>query len=175
MEFQNQVIDINHLPNYESVQLQPIHQKLNKVLLLEWFLYTIILAPIVFYLLWGVIDELSIQLKILISAALIVLLVFIRIRSYFSYKISAYAIREHDIIFKSGWPIQKISTIPFSRIQDSKVIIGWIAKRFDLAKLEINTASSNGDMSLRGISIEEAETINQHILTKINHERSIES
>ncbi|TXH22972.1 MAG: hypothetical protein E6Q95_01140 [Chitinophagaceae bacterium] len=172
MKFQNQTIKIEDLPDYESVSLQPIDPKLNKVLLIEWLLIVIILVPISFYILWSLIDELKFQTKMLISIVLILILLLIRIRAYFSYKISSYSIREHDIIFQSGWPIQKTSTVPFSRIQDSKVMVGWIAKKFNLAKLEINTASSSGDISLHGITIKEAETINQLILDKINHERN---
>ena len=172
MEFQNNEININTLPNFKAATLQPIQQKFNKVLIIEWLLLFVIVFPIALFILWWGFEKLNVNLKIYISVGVGLLMIFLRIRGYFSYKTTSYGFREHDIIYRTGWPIQKTTTVPFSRIQDSKVVVGFIAKKYGLAKLELNTASSLGDISLRGLTIEEAEKLNQIIVDKINNERS---
>ncbi|WP_350340360.1 PH domain-containing protein [Paraflavitalea speifideaquila] len=43
----------------------------------------------------------------------------------------AYAIREKDVIYRSGWIIQSTHTCPFNRIQHSAVTIGPFEKDLD--------------------------------------------
>lgn len=172
MEFQNNELNINALPNFKAATLQPIQQKFNTVLIIEWLLLFAIIAPIALFILWWHFENLDTSIKIFISMGIVLSMILLRIKGYFSYKKTSYGFREHDIVYRTGWPIQKTTTVPFSRIQDSKVVIGFIAKKYGLAKLELNTASSLGDISLRGLTIEDAEKLNQIIVDKINNERN---
>jgi membrane protein YdbS with pleckstrin-like domain len=85
-----------------------------------------------------------------------------------SFRRKSYAIREHDIIYKSGWIIQKIHAVPFNRIQHASVRVGPIDRKFGLASLTLFTAASMiDDVSIKGLQENEAERIREFIMGKI--------
>ncbi len=83
----------------------------------------------------------------------------------------AYAIREKDVIYRSGWIIQSTHTCPFNRIQHSAVTIGPFEKRFGLASLVLYTAGSNeADLRIRGLQEATAWTLKNGSPKKIADE-----
>jgi membrane protein YdbS with pleckstrin-like domain len=85
-----------------------------------------------------------------------------------SFKRKGYAVREKDILFRTGWIIQKLHIVPFNRVQHCVVQSGPIGRKFGLASLSIYTAAANiSDISIRGLKTEDAETLKGYILEQI--------
>lgn len=61
-----------------------------------------------------------------------------------SFRSLAYCIREHDILYRRGWIIQKIMACPFNRIQHCTVDSGPIDRKYCLSSLTLYTAGAEG-------------------------------
>ena len=79
-----------------------------------------------------------------------------------------YAIRERDIIYKSGVFWRTVTAIPFNRIQHVEKSSTPLDRRFQLASLQIFTAGgSGGDLKIHGLSAKKTEKLRFFILEKI--------
>ena len=168
--FSNTQLDIESLPDVRDVSLKKVHRDFNKVILMEWIIFWSIVFALAIVSVFTVFSHTDLIIKIVICFSVLLLAAIVRLVGYFSFKLKSYAIREQDIIYKTGWPVTKFKTIPFSRIQDSELVQGFIAKKYSIAKIKINTASTGGDITIRGLKTAEAEMINQFIIDKIGNE-----
>jgi hypothetical protein len=79
-----------------------------------------------------------------------------------------YAIRERDIIYKSGVFWRTVTAIPFNRIQHVEKSSTPLDRRFQLASLQIFTAGgTGGDLKIHGLSARTTEKLRFFILEKI--------
>lgn len=79
-----------------------------------------------------------------------------------------YAIRERDIVYKSGVFWRTVTAIPFNRIQHVEKSSTPLDRRFQLASLQIFTAGGKGgDLKICGLSAKTTEKLRFFILEKI--------
>lgn len=168
MQFQNLQVHWEDIPKASTVELKPIERVYLKVLYISWSILFIVLlaAAITLILLIDDIDK-SIWLPVSIGVILLTAIATFIIGTG-SFKRKGYAVREKDILFRSGWIIQKLHIVPFNRVQHCVVQSGPIGRKFGLASLSIYTAASNiTDISIRGLKTEDAETLKAYILEQI--------
>lgn len=80
-----------------------------------------------------------------------------------------YALREKDISYGSGIIIEKLTTVPFARVQHLEVDQKPVSRLFKLASIQIFTAGeSNDDLKINGIPKKEALKIKEYITNFIN-------
>ena len=80
----------------------------------------------------------------------------------------AYAIRDKDILYKSGVFWQTVTAIPFNRIQHVEKSSTPLDRRFDIATLQLFTAGgSGGDLKIHGLSAQIAENLRVFIIGKV--------
>jgi membrane protein YdbS with pleckstrin-like domain len=80
-----------------------------------------------------------------------------------------YALREKDISYSCGILIEKLTTVPFARVQHLEVDQKPISRLFKLASIQIFTAGeSNDDLKINGIPKKEALKIKEYITNFIN-------
>ena len=80
----------------------------------------------------------------------------------------AYAIRDKDILYKSGVFWQTVTAIPFNRIQHVEKSSTPLDRRFDIATLQLFTAGgSGGDLKIHGLSAQTAENLRVFIIEKV--------
>ena len=78
-----------------------------------------------------------------------------------------YALREHDIAYRSGMFWRKQVLLPFNRVQHVEVASGPLQRRFDLATLKFYTAGgSSVDLAIGGLMSAEAERLRTYILSR---------
>ncbi len=77
-----------------------------------------------------------------------------------------FALRERDLTHWKGFWWRKERTVPFVRVQHVAVEQGPIQKRFGICSLHVHTASSEGDLALEGLSLEDAERVKAFITLK---------
>lgn len=83
----------------------------------------------------------------------------------------AYAVREKDILFRSGWIVRKIRTCPFNRIQHSSISSGPLERRYGLSTLILYTAGTDdSDVRIAGLPGTEAVTLKEWINKKVTDE-----
>ena len=171
MDFLNEPVLPESLPRAEEIRLIPLSPDYRKVLRLEWAIVVFVfLAALVVGFVF--IKRLQHPLGMALAGAAWLLLAaawyMVREKSFLN---KAYAIRDKDVIYRSGWIIQSIHTCPFNRIQHSTVTIGPLERQYGLARLVLYTAGSNdADMSIPGLKESEAESLKEWITKKIADE-----
>lgn len=171
MEFMNDQVHIENLPRVDNVALTPIAPSYLKILRWEWFIFCAILGIVVGVLLYFIKPLQQVRwMSLLIGAWTLFTAAWYWLQER-SFQTKAYAIRERDVIYRSGWIIQNTHTCPFNRIQHSAVTIGPLEKKFGLASLVLYTAGSDeADLRIRGLQEASAWALKEWITQKIADE-----
>ncbi|HEX6192352.1 MAG TPA: PH domain-containing protein [Chitinophagaceae bacterium] len=167
MEFQNAGIDISQIPRAEDVPLQPIHPTYLKVLKAQWALAWLVVVAIAAVFIYFSKNLHQPTWIALISLAILggSLLNWVLIKRSFQRK--AYAVREHDIMYQTGWLIQSLRICPFNRIQHCSVEVGLFERKYGLATLSVFTAGGNeADMKIPGLTTDAAADLRELITRK---------
>lgn len=81
--------------------------------------------------------------------------------------LKGYALRTHDIAYRSGLFWRKVVVLPFNRVQHVEVSSGPLQRRFGLASLKFYTAGgSSVDLKIDGLRGADAERLRAHILER---------
>lgn len=160
MDFTNRLINAEELPTIEQVVFSPLERD---YLIVERISLAIAMA-ILFAIGVGfflAVDELQDPLKI--TGAVLVFGLFAAfnwVAIQVNYKYSGYALREKDILYRSGWLQKKTRIVMISRIQHVSVQSGPLERRFGLASVSVFTAgSAAADFTIKGIKEETAQKI----------------
>lgn len=84
---------------------------------------------------------------------------------------SGYALREQDIIYKRGFLFERITIVPFNRIQHVSVERSFLDKILNISSVKVFTAGGSGsDISIPGIYPDTATSVKEEISARIyNH------
>ena len=172
MEFLNADVHPTLLPQVESVDLNPVSPDYFKVVRISWAITSFILLVVV-ALIFYFIEVLHQPWIIATGVVLYILLCsFLYVWERNAFNNLGYAIREHDIIHRSGWLVTRLRTTPYNRIQHSNVVIGPLERKYNLASLILYTAGSDGaDLKISGLTHDQAYQLKQWITEKVLHER----
>lgn len=80
-----------------------------------------------------------------------------------------YAVREHDILYRSGVLWRSVRAIPFNRVQHTKTDSTPLDRRFGLANLSVFPAGG-GAHKVRGLGAETAERLRAFVSARIEAE-----
>lgn len=168
--FQNITIDINQLPKAEEVEFQYVSPKYKKVQLIVTSIISLGIAiaggtgalGMDGFMMYGWLG----------TAGLI--LVFFALRTWFvyaAYPWKGYALREKDVIYRTGLLWRKVVVIPFARIQHGELSEGLLDRMFGLKKLRIYTAGgSSSDLSIPALPRERAEQLRRYLMERVIEE-----
>ncbi len=166
-DFSNAQILEPQLPDYENVSLEPLNRK---------FLWSLFFSNAIFFILiiivmsvlqiWVVYFPKPLFFTIIGGFSL-----FFLTRLFFLFKTfqsRGYAIREHDLIYKSG-VFQEVTTIvPIQNIQHLVFERTVLDKQWGLARLLCFTSGGNSaDLILRGIEYEKLQRIQAFIQSSV--------
>lgn len=169
MNFSNETVVPTELPTIEEIPFQPLEKDYLMVERISagiTFFVILAIAISVFYF----IESLQEALTMFLAGGILTLIFALSfISTTVSFKYSGYALREKDILFKSGWIIRKIRIVMLNRIQHVSVQSGPIERKYGLSSVSIYTAgSSQADFTITGISEETALRIKQWTSTNMN-------
>ena len=171
MDFINEPFDIRLLPKAEESPLIPIERAYLTVIRIEWAISAALILITAIVLIFSI-KSLQQPIWIISIAGGWILLTlgyaFVQTKS-FSQK--SYALRDKDVIYRSGWIVQKIHTCPFNRIQHSSVRTGLFERKYGLATLILYTAGTDdADLEIPGLKEADAYAMKEWITQKIIHE-----
>ncbi|ALL07718.1 hypothetical protein AQ505_20810 [Pedobacter sp. PACM 27299] len=170
-DFTNENLDLSLLPKYETVSLNEVDKKYWKVILLNIVVFMVFLALAAAFLFF-LLKALKPQPYLFIGGYVLIgilLVVFYAI----SVKKRGYAIREKDVIYKSGIISISTSVIPFTRIQHITLNEGVFSRMFQLATLHIYTAGGiSGNIAIPGLPIELAKSIKEELTRQLNNQEA---
>ncbi len=164
--FTNETIDLNTLPKYEETPLTKPDRKYWKVIIINLSIFLLLMAVSLGLL--TLFNE-SVQMNWMLWTALfIVFSVFLCLISRASFKRRGFALREKDVLYKSGIIAEKTTIIPLNRIQHVALNEGMFSRMFGLGTLQIYTASgSSGEIHIAGIEIEQAGAIREALVQRL--------
>lgn len=163
-DFTNGTLDLELLPKYEEVPLHALSRKYWNVILLNITILLSLIAAVLVAIL-VLIEEVRPYIYVIagIYIAFSLLLIFLYRASLHR---RGYALREKDLIYRSGIIAISTSVIPFARIQHIALNEGIFSRIFQLGALHVFTAGgASGSITIAGIDIEQAKQIKE-ILTK---------
>lgn len=169
MVFENNQVTDFALPNIEALVFKPIEKSYLKIVYVNYVLLFLVLIGLCF----GAVYVLDFSFSNpVFTIAVIVAFVFYFFRlivSILGFKKRMFAVRTKDISYKSGLLLSKLTTVPFARVQHTEVAQGLFSRKLGLAKLEVYTAGeSGGDLTIKGLKKEEANSLREFIMNKVN-------
>lgn len=78
-------------------------------------------------------------------------------------RVFGYAELEDELLIRSGIMFHRVTVIPYGRMQQVNVETGPLLKRYDLASVELVTASADTNAEIPGITLEEAERLREKL------------
>lgn len=166
-EFTNENIDLKKLPKYQEIALTAPHPNYWKVILINIFICLFLTgAGLTVFLVLN--DEVKPQRLFIIGGYLIIaILILVLYRA--SFKKRGFALREKDIVYKSGIIAETTTIVPLNRIQHVALDEGIFSRIFKLGKLQIFTAGGqSGHLHIAGIEIEKAKSIKEMLLRRLD-------
>lgn len=171
MQFTNPDIDISELPRAEESKLVPVDERYYTVVTYQQVVYWSILFVITLIVMI-LNTELHSWMMAGITFFVFGTLCFLHFRlSYLNFKNKAYAIREHDILYQTGWLRKSLHVCPYNRIQHCSVDAGVFERNLGISKLRIFTAGgTDSDIVIPGLRPEEANSLRELIIRKNQQE-----
>jgi len=169
VNFTNQTIDIDSLPKYQEVTLQPIHPKYWNVMVINILIFIILLLMAFVGISIAAPEKLPTLFYVLTPLLIIAFGGFLFWINRMAFKKRGFAIREKDLLYRSGVLATTTIIVPFNRIQHIAVNEGVFSRMYGLAALEIYTAGgSSSDLTISGIEKEKAISIKEFLMNNIN-------
>lgn len=167
MQFSNSEIDISALPKAEDSKLIAVDERYYTVVTYYQVIYWIILfvATLVVMILNKEFHSWIMGCSTLLVFAM---LCFLHFRlTFLNFKNKAYAIRDHDILYQTGWLKKSLHVCPYNRIQHCSVDAGVFERNLGISKLKIYSAGGNdSDIVIPGLTPERANSMRELIIRK---------
>lgn len=170
--FNNPQIDIDGLPEAESLDFHSLEPSYRSVLLISNTIFFGIISIGLLVAFFTMRDEIPRLVQIIIPMVLVAIVIMSYLSIIFGFKNKLFAIRQKDINYKKGWLWKSRMVVPFKRIQHSEVTQGPIDRLFNLAKLKVYTAGGSGsDLTIPGLKQVEADKLKMLITSKITKKK----
>ena len=164
--FENPEIALDDLPTVQELDWQAMHSRYARRLQVERLgvvLVALIGSMVPSFLIGERFDP-SVPLWLLVILFAIPFLAW----PLLSVPRRGYAVRDKDIVFRSGVFWRWVTAVPFNRVQHVETSNTPLDRRFGLANLQIYTAGgSGGDLSISGLGADTAEQLRVFILEKV--------
>jgi len=164
--FQNPEIAIDDLPDIENLGWQKLHPRFVRKVQVQNAL--VALAPIAGVTMFSVFLYTPVIQTVLLWVFVIGLVLMLVIWPTISVPRRGYAVRDKDIIFRSGVIFQAVTAIPYNRIQHVETSSTPLDRKFGVAALQLFTAGgSGGDLKISGLGGDVSERLRIYILHKV--------
>lgn len=174
MDFSNTQVDYTRIPSVQALQYKPVepqykvlHLKLGSACSLLFIILFLCVSLVFSELLGGAHIPLQIVFGLFSICALTCTLYWWK-----EDPIKGYALREHDLSYRSGLFFRKKVTQPIVRIQHVEVKQGPLERRYDLANLLIYSAGGSAHtFIIPGILKKDAEQFRDFIIQQREEQR----
>ena len=165
--FSNLQLDLNSLPRFEDVKLQPISKKYLLKMQIGTLISLIVFAvglTVAFFF-----SPEEVHPYLWMAVVLVGLIFCWSIFNNVMYvRRSGYALREQDIIFKRGFLFERTTVVPFNRIQHVSVERSFLDKILKISTVKVFTAGGSGsDINIPGINPDTATSVKEEISARI--------
>jgi hypothetical protein len=164
--FTNNIIEIDLLPKYEETTLNKPHPSYWTLMLVNIIAFLTILGIGLATLF--LLNEKAAMNWIIWVVAYLIFAIMLFVIYNASFKRRGFALREKDILYKSGVIAETTTIVPLNRIQHVALNEGILSRIFKLGTLQIYTAGGNsGQISIAGIPIEQAKVMEEALVQRL--------
>ncbi len=168
--FQNLSIQPEQLPAIATVEWRPLSGAYLQALVLRMWLFRLSVLA-VFAVAALLSPAIPLTLILWVSAGWLILALATMAYLKYRHRAMGYAVREHDLLYRSGLLYRRTVAIPFNRMQHSEVLQGVIDRQFGLARLAVFTAGgSSSDLVIPGLEAEQAYRMREFLGEKVADE-----
>lgn len=167
--FSNETIDSALLPDFQRAELQAVSPRFVPYAVLTNALFY--LVPTVAVLLVPQLPMVDFELPgWLVLLPLAAMLWFCSVAALDARR-RRWALREHDLIYRSGLIWQRTAILPFARIQHVETASGPLERMFGLMRVKCFTAGGMAaDLTVEGLERDAARRVRQYLLEQISEE-----
>lgn len=166
--FENTQIEVAALPKSSDLELKPLsttRARIEAFYVLLFGLIPVLISNIITFI---AVDSEHRGLLALIYAGVYLVLICIISWTYLAAKNRRFALRDKDIVLKTGLINHRLAIIPINRIQHVELHRPFLDRKYDLATMAIYTAgASTVDAQVHGLAEEEAVRIQAFILDQM--------
>lgn len=167
-DFENEPLDVSGLPRFEEVVYIPLEPrylvKRNITTSISVILFSVILVAGYF-----VVPPVYAVYFPWLFVFFFLMFTWRFVVNYQLYKRNGYALRERDIIFKRGFLYEKITVVPFNRVQHVSTNRSVLDKTLGLSSLNVFTAGGAGsDVAIPGLSPETAASLKEALAERMS-------
>lgn len=166
-EWRNPQLQAAGLPRYRDVEFESVAEKYRRYTLLTTLLF--FLPPIVVVIaVFIFVGDIPLPVAFGVPAALVVLTILIAVYRWADAGHRGWALRDHDLIARSGIFWRQITILPVARIQHVESTHGPIERGHGLARLKLFTAGGmTADLVVIGLARDEADRLREHLVEEI--------
>jgi len=166
LEFRNDAVDVKNLPAWEALALAPISRRYAPCRLLAVMLWGVVLTAAVG--LSPEFDDIPGVGDWRVAAAVAGLFLLRGVLVWIEARYRAWALREHDLVYRSGVVVQSTVILPLARIQHVETVSGPLERAFGLVRLNCYSAGGlSTDLVVAGLERTTAERVRQYLLGRI--------
>jgi len=173
--FVNGIVDPGSLPDYREVRLRRLATAYLPYAVLSatrvWLLLA--LAVLLVPQLPPAGDTETLNLPPWLSLVLLAAAAWFAALAWLDARRRGWAVREHDLIYRSGIIWQRTVIVPFARIQHVETTSGPLERLFGLMRVKCFTAGgAGGDLTVTGLDAASARQVRQYLLEQIREDES---
>ena len=167
MEEYNPQIDIEKLPDVRELVFVGLERDYLKVLVIKRVIFSLVQLAVVVTLFVTQPVEIHYYYYIALIVLAVMYIGWRFLVTFKGFQHKAFALRDKDIVYKSGWLWRYMITTPFNRVQHVQIDQGPFERKFNLSKLKVFTAGGgSGDLVVPGIRPETANELKEFIVRK---------
>jgi len=168
LEFTNRQVKLQDLPDYRLVDLQPISSRYFKWALLTQTSFWVAVAGLLWVLPYMPFATINWGWWIALPLASLGLALVTTVYFALDARVRAWALREHDLVYRYGLFWRKTVILPFARIQHVEALQGPVERYLDLMRLKCFTAGGlSADLLVRGLDSNSARRVRGFLLEQI--------
>lgn len=168
----NKQLNVDNIDRIDQLNYEPLERKYIKVQILGAIFFYIILMALPWLILLA--DDFSHRTILLVVLEFLTLIIGVihisLLPKAFTYK--GFAIREHDITYRSGIFFPSVVTIPFCKIQQVSIQQNPISRIFNLYSVDVvNGAQMLAETSIPGLTEKKANEIKALLTERVKMDK----
>jgi membrane protein YdbS with pleckstrin-like domain len=166
-KFSNSQVLVTDLPDWQDVQFEHISPKYKTVVLIQYVILIAVFLVILFGILWINDDPWNTTYLYILFGGLGFFTLLLTL-SMWSMRYWGYALRDQDVLYRSGIFTKSVKIIPFKQIQHVDIKEGAVSRLFNLSSIELHTAGAGEGLKVPGIESMQVAIMQEFISQKIS-------
>lgn len=160
--FANQPVDLTSIPTLEAADFRPVDPNYLRISLISFAVAG--LSMVTGAAVAGAMSSGPSTLIWILLAAGLALVAVLTVLRVLEVRNIGYQVRQHDLSYRRGVLVKRVSTVPFVRVQHARIRQGPVQRRFGLATLDVNSAGP--DIAINGLNKDVADKMKALVIER---------